>query len=122
MGAFIIMACDYRLGARGKYKFTLPETAIGMDLPPILVALTASRIAPAHMTRAAIQSEVYNPDQAATAGFIDEVVEPEELDATAMATAQRLARLPGQYATNKLAVRAQTLQVMQDSLDQFGGP
>ena len=122
MGAFIIMACDSRIGTRGKYKFTLPETAIGMDLPPILVELTASRIAPAHMTRVAIQSEVYDPDQAVTAGFIDEVVEPEALDAAALATAQRLARLPGQYATNKLAVRAHTLQAMQDSLEQFGGP
>jgi enoyl-CoA hydratase len=58
MGAFILMACDTRIGTRGNYKITLPETAIGMELPPLLLELTTSRIAPQFITRAAIQSEV----------------------------------------------------------------
>ena len=64
MGAFILMACDTRIGTRGNYKVTLPETAIGMELPAMLLELTASRIAPQYMTRVAIQSEVFDPDQA----------------------------------------------------------
>lgn len=120
MGAFIIMASDTRIGTRGEFKLTLPETAIGMDLPPILVDLTASRISPAHLTRAALQSEVYNPDQAVEAGFLDEVVEAGELDARALAVAEKLAQLPPkQYAANKLSVRAATLQAMRSSLDQL---
>jgi enoyl-CoA hydratase len=120
MGAFIIMASDTRIGTRGEFKLTLPETAIGMDLPPILVDLTASRISPAHLTRAALQSEVYNPDQAVEAGFLDEVVEAGELDARALAVAEKLAQLPPkQYAANKVSVRAATLQAMRSSLDQL---
>jgi enoyl-CoA hydratase len=120
MGAFIIMASDTRIGTRGEFKLTLPETAIGMDLPPILVDLTASRISPAHLTRAALQSEVYNPDQAVEAGFLDEVVEAGELDARALAVAGKLAQLPPkQYAANKVSVRAATLQAMRSSLDQL---
>ena len=69
MGAFIIMACDSRIGTRGDYKMSLPETAIGMELPPILVELTASRISRRHMTRVALLSEVYNPDQAVDYGL-----------------------------------------------------
>ena len=117
MGAFIIMACDSRVGTRGAFKMSLPETAIGMELPPILVELTASRISRRHMTRVALQSEVYNPEEAVDAGFVDEVVDGGELDARTMAIAEKLAGLPqGQYAANKLSVRAHTLKAMKDSI------
>lgn len=120
MGAFIIMACDSRVGTRGDFKMSLPETAIGMELPPILVELTASRISRRHMTRVALQSEVYAPDDAVDAGFVDEVVEPGELDTRTMAIAERLAGLPqAQYAANKLSVRARTLEAMKDSIAQL---
>jgi len=118
MGAFIIMACDYRIGSLGNFKMSLPETAIGMDLPPILVELTASRIAKRHLSRVALQSEVYNPEQAVEAGFTDEVVDIAALAARAMEVAEKLAQLPpAQYATNKLSTRVHTLQAMRDSLE-----
>jgi len=121
MGAFIIMTCDIRIGSRGAFKMSLPETAIGMELPPILVELTASRIARQHMTRVALLSEVYDPEQAVAAGFTDEVVDADELGARSMAAAEQLAQLPqGQFAANKLSVRASTLQAMRDSVEQFG--
>lgn len=117
MGAFIIMACDTRIGSQGQFKISLPETAIGMALPPLLLALSADRIAPQHMTRVALQSEVFNPEQAVDAGFIDETVAPELLDVRAMEVAQKLASLPqAQYAENKLSIRARTLQAMENSL------
>lgn len=122
MGAFIIMACDSRVGTRGDFKMSLPETAIGMELPPILLELTASRISRRHMTRVALQSEVYTPETAVDAGFIDEVVDPTELDARTMAIALQLAQLPqGQYAANKLSVRAHTLKAMRDSIEELAG-
>ena len=118
MGAFIIMACDYRIGSRGNFKMSLPETAIGMDLPPILVELAASRIAKRHWSRVALLSEVYNPEQAVEAGFTDEVVDTAALEARAMELAEKLSQLPpAQYAANKLSIRVHTLQAMRDSLE-----
>jgi enoyl-CoA hydratase len=120
MGAFIIMACDSRVATRGDFKMSLPETAIGMELPPVLLELAASRISRRHMTRVALQSEVYNPEAAVDAGFIDEVVDAHELDARTVAIAQQLSQLPqAQYAANKLSVRAHTLQAMRDSIEQL---
>ena len=117
MGAFIIMACDSRIGSRGNFKISLPETAIGMELTPLLVELTAARISRQHITRVALQSEVYNPEQAVEAGFIDEAVEADLLDVRAMEVALKLANLPqAQYAANKLSIRADTLQAMNDDL------
>ena len=75
MGAFILLASDSRLGVKGDFRITLPETAIGMDLPPLLMALTTSRVSSRHLTRAAIQAEVYTPEAAIDAGFLDEVVQ-----------------------------------------------
>lgn len=120
MGAFIVMACDMRVGIKGPFKMRLPETAIGMELPPILLALTASRISDHHMTRVALLSEAYDPIRAVEAGFIDETVDDTQLDARSREIAEQLAQLPqAQFATNKLAIRASTLQAMQDSLDQM---
>ena len=108
MGAFIIMACDWRIASRGNFKMTLPETRIGMDLPPILIALTASRITPRHMSRVTLLSEVYNPEQAVDAGFIDEVVDVGDLDSRSREVAEQLARLPArQFASNKVSTPGQ---------------
>ncbi len=121
MGAFIMMACDMRIGTRGDFKMSLPETRINMDLPPILLELTRSRISRRHMTRVALLSEVYSPEQAIDAGFIDEVVDADELTARTTAVAAELAQLPQQqFAANKLAIRADSLQVMKDSLENYG--
>jgi enoyl-CoA hydratase/carnithine racemase len=117
MGAFLVMACDSRIAARGKYKITLPETAIGMDLPPFLVELTASRVRPDYMTRVALQAEVFNPDSAVEAGFVDEAVEPADLDSRALEVATKLSQLPQPaYAKNKLWIRANALDAMKADL------
>jgi enoyl-CoA hydratase len=118
MGAFVIMACDTRIGTRGNFKITLPETAIGMEIPHTLLELTASRIPPQFMTRVAIQAEVFQPDQAVEIGFLDEVVEAQALDARALEVAHRLAQLPASpYAANKLFARKKALAGMTSELD-----
>lgn len=120
MGAFIIMACDSRIGTRGAFKITLPETAIGMELPHTLLELTASRIPPQYMTRVAIQSEVFDPDQAITVGFLDEVVDAQDLDARSHEVAETLAQLPqSAYAANKLFTRKKALTSMTEELEKM---
>jgi enoyl-CoA hydratase len=121
MGAFMMMSCDMRIATRGDFKMSLPETRISMDLPPILLELTRSRISRRHMTRVALLSEVYNPEQAIDAGFVDEVVDASELTARSVAVAAELAQLPQQqFAANKLAIRGNSLQVMKDYLANNG--
>lgn len=118
LGAFILFASDNRVGVSGAFKHSLPETAISMELPPLLVSLAAARLTTPHLTRAALQSEAYAPELAVEAGFLDEVVEPEQLDARVKLMAQGLAKLPkAQYAANKLSIRAATLEQMRHSLE-----
>ncbi len=122
MGAFLLLACDTRIGARGDFRVTLPETRISMDLPPILQALTDARVTPRFLTRAVIQSEIFSPELAVEAGFLDKVVDPGDIDDAAHTAATELAELPGKYyAGNKLFARQATIDAMQAELDKFGG-
>lgn len=119
MGAFILLACDTRLGARGDFRITLPETAISMEIPAVMLELVRARLCGRFTTRAAIQAEVFSPDSALEAGFLDEVVEPPQLDARALAVAGQLAELPRDYyGRNKRALRGEVLQRMQRALDE----
>ena len=116
-GAFMLLAADNRVGVAGKFKITLPETAIGMVFPPVLRELVDSRISNRHKTRALIQSQLYDPVGAVDAGFLDEIVPPEQLQGHVMAMARKLAQLPtGIYGQNKRDSRADSLQRMRASL------
>jgi enoyl-CoA hydratase/carnithine racemase len=122
MGAFLLLSCDSRIGVRGDYKITLPETRINMEIPHVLQVLCAARLSPRHMTQALAQAQVYSPDEAVEVGFLDSVVEADELDEVAMRTAQELAALPQKfYAANKLYTRQETLERMQSELEKTLG-
>ncbi|MEM8560816.1 MAG: crotonase/enoyl-CoA hydratase family protein [Pseudomonadota bacterium] len=123
LGAFILLASDTRVGADGDFRITLPETAISMDIPSLMMALVTSRVSPRHQTRAAIQAEVYSPRGAIEAGFLDEVVDASKLHERSMVIANQLAELPQEfYAKNKLGTRKEALATMQDFLTNTFGP
>ena len=118
LGAFILLASDTRFGAAGDFKINLPETAISMQLSPLLIELAAARLSKRHIIRAAVQSENYGPEGAVDAGFLDEVVPADALLDTALAAAERLGKLPSEYyAKNKLLARASSLELMGKHLD-----
>ena len=75
-------SCDTRIGGDGPAKIGLNETAIGMGLPQYAVELAQARIAPAHLVRAAVQAEIYDPAGAVEAGYLDQVVPAADVEAT----------------------------------------
>lgn len=118
LGAFWLLACDTRIGGRGDFKFGLNETAIGMALPVFGIELAQARIRPDHLTQAAVQAHIYDPEGAVQAGFLDRLVAPEQVVSEAVAVAGRLAELPADaYAANKLAFRRGVLETIAASLD-----
>lgn len=116
-GAFLLLASDHRIGAEAEYQVTLPETAIGMPFPPALMILAHDRLSPNFKNQAVLQSKPYTAQQAVQAGFLDELVAPEELLDKAMELAEKMAELPAEFfAINKRDLRAASLQAMQASL------
>jgi enoyl-CoA hydratase len=118
MGAFLAMAADYRLGVRGDFKLGLNETAIGMTLPDFAMELTRLRLSSRHYDRAVVQSEIYSPEGAVDAGFLDRIVVPEALESEVLSVARRLAELnPSAFRNNKRQAHAQTFLRIMSNLD-----
>ena len=87
MGVFVVLSGDYRIGVAGPYRITANEVAIGLTMPRAAVEICRQRLAPAHFNRAVILAEVYSPDDAVHAGFLDRVVAATELPDAARSAA-----------------------------------
>ena len=116
-GALIMLAADTRLGAAGNFKLGLNETAIGMGLPEFGLQLAKARLSMRHQTQAVIQGQLFDPNEARDVGFLDAVVEPEDLLSVALKQASELAELPAAaYSANKLGLRAPYITAIKASL------
>ncbi len=93
-GALLLLAADERIGVSGTFQIGLIETQIGMILPRWAVELAEERLSRRHFQLATVGARMYPPAEARDAGFLDEVVAPEELATVAEAAAQRWAALP----------------------------
>jgi enoyl-CoA hydratase len=106
MGAFLLLAADYRIGVAGPFRITANEVAIGLTVPQAAIELCQARLTPAAFSRAVTLAEVFSPGQAAAAGFLDRVVDVTGLEAAAGAEAGRLARLDRRaHVATKLRAR-----------------
>lgn len=117
MGAVTLCAGDLRIGAAGDYKIGLNEVAIGLALPVFASELARERLSPRHLQRATALAEVYGPDGAVEAGFLDRTVPLERVEAAALETGAALAALPGPpHAATKRAQRRAALETIRASL------
>jgi enoyl-CoA hydratase len=92
-GAFLLLSCDYRIGTIGSFKIGLNEVAIGMTMHQAGLELARNRVPINYLTRSVINAEVFDPETAVLAGFLDTLVEPDQLMATAKAAATQLLTL-----------------------------
>jgi len=117
MGAFVLLSCDYRVGATGEYKVGLNEVAIGMTVPWFGISIARHRLTRPYFDRCAITGVLLGPDEALRAGFLDELAPPEELSDAARRAAEALAAVnPDAHAATKLRVRAEALQGVRDGV------
>jgi enoyl-CoA hydratase len=92
-GAFLLLCCDYRIGCAGNFKIGLNEVAIGMTMHDAGIELARNRIPRNYLTRSVINAELFNPETAVLAGFLDQVVEADQLMDTAQAVAKQMSSL-----------------------------
>lgn len=92
-GAFLLLSADYRIGADGPFSIGLNEVLIGMTMHHVGITLARDRLRVCAFHRAVINAEMFNPQAAKDAGFLDAVVAPEELMPTALAMAQQFKKL-----------------------------
>jgi enoyl-CoA hydratase len=88
MGAFLMLACDYRISPDGAFKTGLNETLIGMTMHHFGIELARYRIPLNYFNRCVINAEIWSPQNAVQAGFYDQLVPVDQLDTTANAIAK----------------------------------
>jgi enoyl-CoA hydratase/carnithine racemase len=105
-GALLVLACDVRIGPDAPAKIGLNETSIGMPLPLFALELAQDRLAPTARVRATLGAEVYDPQSAATVGYLDRVAPPDSVVDEAIAEARRLGAYSNpSYAATKRSMR-----------------
>lgn len=116
-GAFIMLSVDYRLGIEGSFKLGLNEVAIGMTMHHAGIEIARHRLAPAHFYRSVINAEIYSPEGAVAAGYLDEVVAPDQLLVRANELAQGFRKLNMRaHAQTKLKTKAGYLELLDLSI------
>jgi enoyl-CoA hydratase len=84
-----------------------------MTMPRAAIEISRQRLTRASFERAVILAEVFTPDTAVAAGFLDEVVPADDLLAAAHRKAEALAALdPKAHVETKLRARAATLDAL----------
>jgi len=117
-GALMVLTGDVRIAAAGAFRIGLNEVSIGMPVPVLAMELARDRLLPTALTRATLLAHVHSPDEALAAGYVDEVVAPDQVLPRALAEAERLAglgRTP--YRATKERLRGRTIDHIRASLE-----
>jgi enoyl-CoA hydratase len=118
-GALVVLTGDVRIGAAGAFRIGLNELSIGLPVPMLAMELARDRLAPPALPRATLGAQIYAPDEAVAAGYLDAVAPAEELAARAAQEAARLgafARVA--YRATKERLRGKTIAHVRASLDE----
>lgn len=117
-GAFILLSADYRIGVEGPFNIGLNEVQIGMTMHHAGIELARDRLRKSAFNRSVINGEIFNPQGAVDAGFLDMVVPAEELMATAVAAAQQLKKINmTAHKNTKLKVRKAFLETLDKAIE-----
>lgn len=117
-GAFILLSADYRIGVEGPFSIGLNEVLIGMTMHHVGIELARDRLRKNFFNRSVINGEMFNPQQALEAGFLDAVVAPEELmnAAKAMATQMKKINMTA-HKNTKLKTRKAFLETLDAAIE-----
>lgn len=118
-GALVLLTADVRVGAAGPYQIGLNEVQIGLPVPVLAMELARDRLSSRELGRATLQAKIYDPEGAAAAGFLDEVVPAADLLARARAEAGRLGALArSPFHATKKRLRGRTIAHIRATLDE----
>ncbi len=117
-GAFILLSADYRVGVEGPFSIGLNEVLIGMTMHHVGIELARDRLRKNFFNRSVINGEMFNPQQALEAGFLDAVVAPEELMNAAKAMATQLKKVNmTAHKNTKLKTRKAFLEILDAAIE-----
>jgi enoyl-CoA hydratase len=118
-GAFLLLSADYRIGVDGPFSIGLNEVQIGMTMHHAGIEIARDRLNKVALQRSVVNGEMFNPQGALAAGFLDVVVSPEELQGAALAAARQLKKINmTAHKNTKLKVRKALLEALDNAIIQ----
>ncbi|MEH6351950.1 crotonase/enoyl-CoA hydratase family protein [Pseudomonas sp. 3JA] len=116
-GAFLLLSADYRIGVEGPFSIGLNEVQIGMTMHHAGIELARDRLHKSAFHRSVINAEMFNPQGAVDAGFLDKVVSAEELQGAALEAARQLKKINmTAHKNTKLKVRKALLDTLDSAI------
>jgi enoyl-CoA hydratase len=118
MGSFMLLSGDHRVGS-AKTKCQANEVAIGMVLPISAIEIMRMRLTRATYQRALSMAATFVGDDAVAGGWLDELVEPEQVLARAQQVAAEAAATlhVKAHRASKLKARADAIKAIQAGID-----
>ncbi len=118
MGGILLCCADIRIGAEGPYKLGLNEVRIGMPVPAFAAEVCRDRLSPRFFTQAIQLAHVHSPQEALQAGFLDEVVAPDQVVARATQVATQLGETlhAGPFRMTRATLRGALAQQLREVL------
>jgi len=118
-GSFILLSADYRVGVDGPFRIGLNEVQIGMTMHHVGIELARDRLRRSYFNRSVINAEMFEPQEAVKAGFLDAVVAPEELMPAALAMAEQMKKLNmTAHANTKVKARKAFLETLDWAIEE----
>ena len=118
MGTFLLLACDVRIGALGKARMGLNEVRIGISPPGFAIELARNRLHPAWLSRTVTLGEMYEPEDAVTAGFLDRAVSADAVEGTLSDIISGLKGLNrAMHAQAKRKLRRHAMAAIREAID-----
>ena len=116
-GAFLLLSADYRIGVEGDFKIGLNEVMIGMTMHNAGIAIAKARLSEVYLNRSVNNAEIFNPEDALKAGFLDLSVPETDLLPTAIKVAMMFSKLNRKaHAETKLKVRKPHLDALEKGI------
>jgi enoyl-CoA hydratase len=116
-GAFLLLSADYRIGVEGPFTIGLNEVQIGMTMHHAGIELARDRLRKSAFHRSVINGEMFNPQSAVDAGFLDKVVAVDELRDAALEAARQLKKINmTAHKNTKLKVRKALLDALDSAI------
>ena len=117
-GAFVLLSADYRIGVEGPFTIGLNEVLIGMTMHHVGIELARERLGKAAFQRSVINGELFNPQGALSAGFLDQVVAVDALLPTALAVAEQMKKINmTAHRNTKLKTRKAFLETLDAAIE-----
>ncbi len=119
MGAFTLLACDYRIGADTGTKTGLNESQIGMTMHHFGIELAREFIPKNYLNRSMINGEIFAPEDAKQAGYYDVLAPKDSIMETAKASAKMMTMLNMRaFKGTKLKSRESLIEKLEWAIDE----